>query len=533
MNGRDADVLVVGVGPVGLLLACELARRDVAIRVVDKLPSPTTESRAIIVHARSLEMLERVGVVREFVSTGLRVTGAEFHPDGRTRARVSLDTVDSPYPFSVTLPQTDTERILTTRLRSLGVEVDRGVEFVAFDGEDDGVQAHLRHGDGRKESLKCAYVAGTDGSRSTVRHACGTRLEGTFEGESFLLADVEAEYDLDRSSMHTFFTPEGPLLVFPMRGERTRVIAQLPDATLSKSEPTLSEAQGVVDQRVGGIRLLRAHWLTVFEIHHAQVPSYRYGRVFLAGDAAHVHSPAAGQGMNTGMQDAFNLGWKLAIAARGAAAPGLLDSYHAERHPVAAQVIEETTKLTEMGTLSRPYERILRDYLLHFATGIAPLRREAATKMEETDVGYRGSAIVGPAHHHRGPRPGQAAPDVAGLSSGPSLHQVLYEGGEHTLLWIVRDRSEIDGDHVRQSAAAFPQPAAVRQVVVAAEEAVELPVDVSIPDPEGRVARRYGVGGRGELFVIRPDGYVGTRAQIDDAGRVVRDYLHRLYRKPA
>jgi 2-polyprenyl-6-methoxyphenol hydroxylase-like FAD-dependent oxidoreductase len=411
----DPDVLVVGAGPVGLLLACELARRGVAIRVVDKLPSPTTESRAIIVHARSLEMLERVGVAEEIISTGVRITEAKFHLDRKTEAQVSLDTVDSPYPFSVSLPQTDTERILTNRLRSLGVEVDRSVEFVSFDQDDDGVSALLRLADGREESVSCAYLVGTDGSRSTVRHACGTNLEGSFKGEQFLLADVEAEYDLGRNAMHSFFPPdEGPLLLFPMRGERTRVIAGLSDPVSSKGEPTLSETQDLVDRRAQGIKLLRAHWLTTFEIHHAQVPSYRYGRVFLAGDAAHVHSPAAGQGMNTGMQDAFNLGWKLAIGARDEAAPGFLDTYHAERHPVAARVIEQTTRLTAMGTLSRPYERILRDHLIHLAAGLAPISREMARQMEETDISYRGSPIVEPGHDRGKPRPGDAAPDVAG-----------------------------------------------------------------------------------------------------------------------
>jgi 2-polyprenyl-6-methoxyphenol hydroxylase-like FAD-dependent oxidoreductase len=395
---RDPDVLVVGAGPVGLLLACELARRDVDVRVVDKLPSPTTESRAIIVHARSLEMLERVGVVKELISTAVRMTGAEFHAGGRTEASISLDTVDSPYPFSVSLPQTDTERILTERLRQLGVEIERAVELVAFEQHDEGVEAGLRLGDGREQTVRCDFIVGTDGSHSTVRSAVGTKLEGTFKGERFLLADVEADYGFHRSAMHMWFTPdEGPLLLFPMRGERTRVMAQLSDPALSKREPTLSETQDIVDRRAKSIRLLQAHWLTVFEIHHAQVPSYRYGRVFLAGDAAHVHSPAGGQGMNTGMQDAFNLGWKLAAAVRGTAAPELLDSYHAERHPVAARVIEQTTRLTEIMTLHHEAERVLRDHLIHLAAGLAPLRREMAKQTEETDISYRGSPIVEPA----------------------------------------------------------------------------------------------------------------------------------------
>lgn len=531
MSVRDLDVLVVGAGPVGLLLACELARRDVPIRVIDKLPGPTTESRAIVVHARSLEMLERVGVAEEIISCGVRTTAGEFHAGGRTEARVPLDTVDSPYPFTVTLPQTDTERILAERLRNLGVGVERGTELLGFDQDEDGIEATLRLGDGGEQKVGCAFIAGTDGSRSTVRHAVGARLEGAFKGDRFLLADVEAEHDLDRSALHTFFTEGGPLLVFPMRGERTRIIARVPDQAFSREEPTLPEAQEVVDGRTGGIRLRRAHWLTVFEIHHAQVPSYRYGRALLAGDAAHVHSPAAGQGMNTGMQDSFNLAWKLAAVTRGVASPGLLDSYHEERHPIAARVIAQTTRLTAMGTLRRRSEQVIRDHLIHVAAGLAPIRRRMASQTEETDIGYRDSPIVDSLDHHRGgPVPGEAAPDVSGLPGGRSLHGLLSEAVDHTLLWVILDRSELDRDRMRLSAAAFPQPAAVRQVVVAVEGIAGTSADVLIPDPEGLVARRYGVGGRGKLFVIRPDGYVGMRAAIEDATRL-RDYLARLYRK--
>ena len=420
---RDPAVLVVGAGPVGLLLACELARRGVAIRIIDKLPSPTSESRAIIVHARSLEMMERVGVAEEVISTGLTVRAAELHLDETMAARVPLDTVDSPYPFSVTLPQTETERILAERLCELGVEVERGTELVAFD-QDDGVEASLRLADGRQETAGCAFIVGADGSHSTVRSAAGTKLEGTFVGEKFLLADVEADYDLDRGAMHSFFAAdESPLILFPMRGERLRVIAQLTDSTLSKRKPTLSDVQEVVDRQAGGVRLLRAHWLTVFEIHHAQVPSYRYGRAFLAGDAAHVHSPAGGQGMNTGMQDAFNLGWKLAAAVRGVASTELLQSYHAERHPIAERVIAQTTRMTSIGTLSRRSERVLRDHLIHLAAGLAPFRQEMAREMEETGITYRRSPIVlGSGRHFGGP----------GLATPPRTSRGFTRAGPFT-----------------------------------------------------------------------------------------------------
>ena len=501
-----AAVLVVGAGPVGLLLACELARREIPIRVVDKLPRPTNESRAIIVHARSLEMLERVGVSEEVISAGVKVTGAEFHFDGQAGARVPLDTVDSPFPFSVSLAQTETERILTERLRALGVEVERGVELTGLEQDDGLVQAQLRHEDGGEESFECAFVGGTDGSHSTVRSALGTRLEGSFKGERFLLADVEASYDLDRSHIHSYFaSAAGPLFVFPMRGARLRVVAQISQDALPGGEPTLADAQDILDRRAGGIRLTESHWLTVFEIHHAQVPQYRHGRAFLAGDAAHVHSPAAGQGMNTGMQDSFNLAWKLALATQGDAAPGLLDSYHAERHPVAARVIEQTTRMTALGTLQHKGVRTLRNHLIHLAAGLAPVRRKMADQIEETTISYRDSPIVARAAHQRdAPEPGDAAPDVPGLAGGRSLHALLAERAGHTLLQV--------------------GPAKVEP---AAESLDGLVVTPEI-DPEGLVAERYGVGDHGGLFAIRPDGYVGARPADADE---LEAYLARIEKR--
>ena len=193
------------------------------------------------------------------------------------------------------------------------------------------------------------WVIGADGAHSPVRHLLGAKLAGSFVGERFLLGDVDAEHNLDTDAMFTFFSPSGPVLAMPMRDGRARVMAQVHDApgTPMNLHPTLEQLQEVLDERVGGIKLLKAHWLTSFELHHAQVPQYRWGRAFLVGDSAHIHSPAGGQGMNTGMQDAFNLAWKLAAVIDGQAGDGLLDSYQAERYPVAQSMIKFTERLEQ------------------------------------------------------------------------------------------------------------------------------------------------------------------------------------------
>ena len=501
------SVLVVGAGPVGLVLACELARRGVGIRLIDKRAEPTDESRAILVHARSLELMERVGVVDELIATGVRTTAMEFHADGQTIARLELDTVDSPFPFSLSTAQTETERILTERLDGLGVSVDRGVELVGFEQDEDQVRARLQRADGREETVVASFLAGTDGSHSAVREIVGTKLEGSFKGgERFLLGDVDGRYTLDRDSMHSFFSAgAGPLLIFPMRGGRLRVIAQIdPGADMAM---TTEAVQQVCDERAGGIEVTSSHWITIFEIHHAQVPSYRFGRAFLAGDAAHIHSPAGGQGMNTGMQDAFNLGWKLALASAGQAGPGLLDSYHDERHPVAARVIKQTTRLTTAGTLRHPLARELRNHALGLATALAPVQHVIADQMEETDIAYRDSPIVGPSDRRKGPQPGHAAPDVPGIA--PALHTALAEATGHTALYVA-------GANEMPTA-----PAAgggLRRLLVAASDPGTF--DGVLIDPERRVAARYGIGKEGGLVLVRPDGYIGLRASLDDEAAV-------------
>lgn len=485
--------MIVGAGPTGLLLACELARRGVSLRLFDKLAEPTTESRAIVVHARSLEMLERVGVVQEVIDAGVKTTAMQVHAGNDTIAEVALDIVDSPYPFSVTLAQTDTESILTARLAALGVTIERGTEVVALEQDGERVRCTVRHADGRDEIVPAAYAVGADGSHSTVRAQVGSQLQGSFKGERFLLADVEADYDLERHSMHTFFAPDGAFLVFPMRGSRVRVIAEL-DTHASIPEPTLEQVQAMADTRARGIRLREAHWLTVFQIHHAQVPSYRVGRVFLAGDAAHVHSPAGAQGMNTGMQDAFNLGWKLALAVDGRAAPWLLDSYDDERHPVAARVIGQTTGLTRLGTMRHRNQRELRNHALHFATGLASVRRRLADETEEMTINYRLSPIVADdGHHHRGTvRAGDAAPDVRAADAG-SLHAALAGGTGHQILYV--------GD----------SPA----------------FDALAVSPDGATAKRYGLV-PGAIVAVRPDGYIGL---VSSAGgrHALDSYLQGIH----
>ena len=517
---KRPDVVVIGAGPVGLVAACELARHGLAVRVFDKLPAPTDESRAIVVHARSLEMFERVGVVDEIIDSGVKSLAMQMYASGKRLARIELGQVDSVFPFTITTPQTETERILTARLNGLGVRVERGAELTALGQDADAVHLTLLHADGARESVDTSWVIGADGSHSTVRALLGTKLIGAFKGERFILGDVEAEYSLDQSSMHTYFSPSvGPLLVFPMRGSRVRLIAQVddPDGRPVDTNPAQAELQQIVDARAGGIRITQAHWLTEFEIHHAQVPAYRIGRAFLAGDAAHVHSPAGGQGMNTGMQDAFNLGWKLAMTVHGTGGQRLIDSYQAERHPVAAKVIEFTTRLTQIGTLRNELAIKLRNEVVHAASGLAPIRNAIANQLEEVALSYRGSPIVAGHHRHARVAAGDHAPRVTDTALQDQMSAAWRPGfGGHVIVTVAAPGTA-------------PEPVkdggGARQMLIA--PTVDRAVDgyyATIADPGHTLASRYGLRAGGRV-IIRPDGYIGY---IDDLDAAAQRYFSLL-----
>ncbi|MDR3656859.1 MAG: FAD-dependent monooxygenase [Mycobacterium sp.] len=512
------DVLVVGAGPVGLVASAELARRGVRVRVIDKLAQPTDQSRAIAVHARSLDMFDRMGLVDKMVSTGIKAIAMQLYA-GHTRLfRVPLGEVDSAYPFTLTTAQTETERVLGDHLKSLGITVERGVELLALSQDDQAAHLSLRGEDGKTEQVSASWVIGADGGHSTVRKMLGAKLAGSFVGQRFLLGDVDAEHSLDLDSMHTFFAPEGPVVVLPMALGRMRFLAEVHDApdTPLNMHPTQDELQAIVDRRIGGIRLLRSHWLTSFEIHHARVTAYRWGRVFLAGDAAHIHSPAGGQGMNTGMQDAFNLAWKLAAVVNGDSGDALLDSYEAERLPVADSVIAFTDRLTRAGTLSGLPRRI-RDVAIRMVSHVPAARRVMAETAAEVNINYRNSPLA----VDRCPRRAKVAagdhvPHMFDAVLQKQLSAVFGpDNPGHAVLIITAG----------QVAPAAGCPGQT-QVLVSDDDSPVAGYDTVIADPKRVVAQRFGLENGGRA-VIRPDGYVGAVASLDDT-TTVADYFAKV-----
>ncbi len=275
------------------------------------------------------------------------------------------------------LAQSETERLLAAHLDRVGVMVERRVELTALADHGDHVQATLRHADGPDETVRCAWLVGCDGAHSTVRKGIGVDFTGHAEPNDWMLADCRVEGPLPQDELSMFWHARGVLAFFPFAPGRCRVIADLGPAhgTGRPPDPTLADVQAAVDERgPPGVLLSEPHWLSGFRINERKVADYRRGRVFLAGDAAHIHSPAGGQGMNTGMQDAWNLAWKLALVQTGAALPSLLDSYSHERSRVGETVLKNAARLTWLGTMRNPLSRFMRNTLVGLLARFAAFR---------------------------------------------------------------------------------------------------------------------------------------------------------------
>jgi 2-polyprenyl-6-methoxyphenol hydroxylase-like FAD-dependent oxidoreductase len=415
----NTTTLIVGAGPVGLTLACELTRYRVPVRVVDKAPQRTDKSKAIVLWSRTLELLDRGDQgSAPFVAAGFKVDGVNIvAPDGDVVGHVKMDLVPSPYRYALMLPQSDTERLLEERLQRLGVSVERSTEVTALTIQADGVEATLRRADGSEETVRADWLAGCDGAHSIVRHTLAAPFSGETMGSDWILADVHMKgYPFPDTEVAVYWAREGVLPIFPISPGRYRVIANVPPSGEEHPrDPTLEEVLAIIKQRgPQDASLFDPIWLSSFRINSRKVASYRWGRAFLTGDAAHVHSPAGGEGMNTGMQDAFNLAWKLALAVHGTCGEALLDTYSPERSGVGDEVLKNTARLTAIGTLRNPIAEELRNLVGRFALGLAPVQHAFADQLSQVSVGYPESPMNGPAHRSLHPAPGQRMAPIAG-----------------------------------------------------------------------------------------------------------------------
>ena len=325
-----SDVLIVGAGPVGLALANDLRRRGIRCRLIDSAEHPAQQAKALGIQARTLELFAKMGVARTAIERGLTTSLLSIYSEGKRLIRIDFGKhlLGSPYPYVLQLPQDETEHVLTEHLQSQGGAIEWQKELISVTQDEQGVEAVLRHAAGPEERVRVGFLVGCDGAHSTVRHLLGSQFAGTTFEQSFAVGNVRLAWDLSYEEIFAFLHQGNFIGYFPMADGRHRVvIAYEPDKTPT-GEVTLEEIRAAIETcGPAGARASEPAELTRFHINQRRVEHYRVSRIFLAGDAAHIHSPIGGQGMNTGIQDALNLGWKLALTVKGQAWARLLESY--------------------------------------------------------------------------------------------------------------------------------------------------------------------------------------------------------------
>jgi len=388
----DTDVLIVGAGPVGLFLANECARRGLRWWLVESRSTQSEHSKALAIFPRTLEIFDMAGVVDPFLEKANRVTSVAVITHGRTLAHMNFTPEESPYPFVAMVPQDVTERLLVEQLRLKGGTVEYETTFVSAVEEGDRVNATLDR-KGEASNLTAGFVVGCDGAHSAVRHLLNLPFTGAEYDDSFILADIETNETLPADELQLCPSELGPVAIFPMSATRRRIVATIGE--MEEGAPSLDLVRKILAERAPiGLEARALHWSSYFRIHHRQAAQLRVGRMFIAGDAAHIHSPFGGQGMNTGLHDAWNLVWKLDLFLHGQGKEELLESYSAERRPVIKNVIETTDFLTKaMGTPSR-LAQVLRDAVIPMASRLAPFQHAFVQRLSELGIAYRGSPIV-------------------------------------------------------------------------------------------------------------------------------------------
>jgi 2-polyprenyl-6-methoxyphenol hydroxylase-like FAD-dependent oxidoreductase len=389
---HDTDVLIAGAGPVGLFLANECARRGLRWRILEERSSQSEHSKALAIFPRTLEIFDMAGVAAPFLECANRVTSVVLLTHDRTLARMRFQPEDTPYAFVAMVPQNVTESLLAHELRRKGGDVQYDTRFVSADQQDEGVIVTVDH-KGELRKLTASFVVGCDGAHSQVRRAVNLPLEGGDYDATFMLADIETNNALPADQLQLCPSEFGPVAIFPMSADRRRIVA-----TIDQPEgdaPSLDLVRKILGQRApAGIEARALHWSTYFRIHHRHAPRLRVGRIFIAGDAAHIHSPFGGQGMNTGLQDVWNLVWKLDLFLHGHGNEKLLDSYSTERIPVIKNVIETTDFLTKVMGTPNKLAQVLRDTVIPMVSRLAPFQHAFVKRMSELGIAYHGSPIL-------------------------------------------------------------------------------------------------------------------------------------------
>ncbi len=400
MSPSILPVLIVGGGPTGLTLAIECCRHNVPFRIIEQKPMRDPYSKALALWHGTMQTLKVQGILEPFLEAGILVKQISFADRGRVVGSVNPQNVHfSQFNAPIVLAQSETERILEEKLNQEGGKLERGITLIDFSQGSEQIEVKLQHGEGHVETFQVAWLAACDGARSTIRkkleHTDGFEFKGYTEPETFMLADSEFTGDYENNQIMISWDAKNVVLLFPVTPKILRILFQRKNN--STLPPTLEEAQAQIDQAgPRNLKLINPKWLSLFHINERLSSHYQKGRTFLLGDAAHIHSPAGGQGMNTGMQDAYNLAWKLPFLLKSKQPSALLASYQQERRPIAEEVIKKSSQKLHFGMMQNPLMRVLKDSLLPILTHIKPIQHKLLAELSELFIEYKESTLIIP-----------------------------------------------------------------------------------------------------------------------------------------
>lgn len=506
----EKEILIVGAGPTGLTAAILLSQFDIPVRIIDQKFERTSTSNALAVQIRTLEVFDKMGLADRFLSVGEPLQTFNLFSGKERLATFSFSDMPTQYPFVLAIPQSDTEKILGDYLKEKNIVVERGIKLESLVNQGKSISVTLQDSKNNQTEEKIVdWVLACDGAHSTVRALTGEEFTGTRSENHFIMMDCQLKWEEPHDAINAFFDKGGPIGVIPVGKTHTRVIVDVShDGQLkTKHDPEISDFQRILKERSIPFDFYDVTWISSFWTHHQQIKHYQRGHIFYLGDSAHVHSPVGGQGMNTGIQDAYNLAWKLAQVYQGRAPENTLDTYHQERFPVAQQLLERTQRATKMLTLHNVFLQKIRNFLIKQLTKITTIRKTIKNQISELDIHYQQGMMIQSKLPAKTLKPGSRMPNfVCHLEGGRKRFYQLLNMKKHTVLFANMDINERETDLI---------------------DYLELSKTISIA--EAVLQENLGVSSKDAwAIIIRPDQYIGAVSMGDD--EAIQEYINACFK---
>lgn len=513
---KEIDVLIIGAGPVGLFCANEALRHGLSCRIIDKKTGLSNHSKALGIHIRSLDLLSDCGFLEEVLKQGHQVEGVTFKADGKEIVNANFSEIQASRHYLIDLPQNKTESILYQGLLNKSIEVEWKTELTDLIQTPESITATIQKPNGNNKTIHAKWLIACDGAHSTVRHLLNAPFVGAKYQKNWWLADLHVHWMVPENRMAIYMSKHGPLACFPMGEKRYRLVMTAPEG--HTAEPSFHDIKEAFTERSTDLAQLdEPIWLSQFSIHHRQIDQYRHDRIFFAGDAAHIHSPMGGQGLNTGLQDVYNLIWKLALVEHHEANPDILNTYQIERHPVGAAVLKKTDEMTKMILLTNKYAIRLRNAFIKLLLSMKNIRKAIIRDLAELTISYAKSPIV---EHHGKIKsfiPGAFCPEFHlfnPITQSIEASDQLLQGKQHHLLIFSGPNEKLEERHLQLAKTLFKKY----------KDILKIHLILSHPDPElnwrGQVWHDEGLVmfnkhqiKKPSLVLVRPDKYIGLVQQ--------------------